>query len=82
MILVKFTNSLVRSRPLKEIGAEQARASMAWVPEESNFILLQLLIDLQTVKAYLTKMPGEALITSTYVAFLHPLELIDSQRFL
>lgn len=48
VILVKFTNSLVRSRPLKEIGAEQ------------------LLIDLQTVKAYLTKMPGEALITSTY----------------
>ncbi|KAF9479029.1 hypothetical protein BDN70DRAFT_921489 [Pholiota conissans] len=40
IILVKFTNSLVRSRPLKEIGAEQ------------------LLIDLQTIKAYLVKMPG------------------------
>jgi len=38
----------VRSRPLKEIGAEQ------------------LLIDLQTVKAYLVKMPGEALATTTY----------------
>ncbi|KAF8800212.1 hypothetical protein BYT27DRAFT_7200395 [Phlegmacium glaucopus] len=48
VILVKFTNSLVRSRPLKEIGAEQ------------------LLIDLQTVKAYLVKMPGEALATTTY----------------
>ncbi|TFK21105.1 hypothetical protein FA15DRAFT_672889 [Coprinopsis marcescibilis] len=48
LILVKFTNALVRSRPLKEIGAEQ------------------LLIDLQTLKAYLTKMPGEALLTNTY----------------
>lgn len=25
VILVKFTNSLVKSRPLKEIGAEQVR---------------------------------------------------------
>ncbi|TFK44162.1 Vps53-like protein [Crucibulum laeve] len=48
LILVKFTNALVRSRPLKEIGAEQ------------------LLIDLQTIKAYLAKMPGEALQTTTY----------------
>ncbi|RDB16847.1 Vacuolar protein sorting-associated protein 53 [Hypsizygus marmoreus] len=48
LILGKFTNAIVRSRPLKEIGAEQ------------------LLIDLQTVKAYLTKMPGEALITPSY----------------
>ncbi|KAJ2922569.1 hypothetical protein H1R20_g14519, partial [Candolleomyces eurysporus] len=48
LILVKFTNSLVRSRPLKEIGAEQ------------------LLIDLQSIKGYLTKMPGEALTTNTY----------------
>ncbi|KAG2016360.1 hypothetical protein CC2G_009531 [Coprinopsis cinerea AmutBmut pab1-1] len=52
LILVKFTNALVRSRPLKEIGAEQ------------------LLIDLQTLKAYLTKMPGEALITNTYTRAL------------
>ncbi|KAH6906364.1 Vps53-like protein [Coprinopsis sp. MPI-PUGE-AT-0042] len=42
LVLVKFTNSIVRSKPLKEIGAEQ------------------LLIDLQTLKAYLTRMPGEA----------------------
>ncbi|KJA27598.1 hypothetical protein HYPSUDRAFT_34704 [Hypholoma sublateritium FD-334 SS-4] len=48
IILVKFTNSLVRSRPLKEIGAEQ------------------LLIDLQTVKASLIKMPGETLATATF----------------
>ncbi|KAF9050241.1 Vps53-like protein [Panaeolus papilionaceus] len=48
VILVKFTNSLVRSRPLKEIGAEQ------------------LLIDMQTIKAYLTKMPGEALTSTSY----------------
>ncbi|RXW18060.1 hypothetical protein EST38_g7790 [Candolleomyces aberdarensis] len=48
LILVKFTNSFVRSRPLKEIGAEQ------------------LLIDLQSIKGYLTKMPGEALTTNTY----------------
>ncbi|KAJ7282965.1 Vps53-like protein [Mycena rebaudengoi] len=48
LILGKFTNSLVKSRPLKEIGAEQ------------------LLIDLQTVKACLLKMPGESLTTTTY----------------
>ncbi|KAJ6625846.1 Vps53-like protein [Mycena sp. CBHHK59/15] len=48
IILAKFTNSLVKSRPLKEIGAEQ------------------LLIDLQTVKACLLKMPGESLTTTTY----------------
>ncbi|KAJ6594211.1 Vps53-like protein [Mycena capillaripes] len=48
LILAKFTNSLVKSRPLKEIGAEQ------------------LLIDLQSVKACLLKMPGESLTTTTY----------------
>ncbi|KAF4621282.1 hypothetical protein D9613_000203 [Agrocybe pediades] len=53
IILVKFTNSLVRSRPLKEIGAEQ------------------LLIDLQIIKAFLIKMPGEALSTSSYTKTLN-----------
>ncbi|KDR67572.1 hypothetical protein GALMADRAFT_79772 [Galerina marginata CBS 339.88] len=53
IILVKFTNSLVRSRPLKEIGAEQ------------------LLIDLQTVKALLVKMPGESLSTALYTKSLN-----------
>lgn len=53
LILVKFTNSFVRSRPLKEIGAEQ------------------LLIDLQSVKGYLAKMPGDALTTNTYTRALN-----------
>ncbi|KAF5383425.1 hypothetical protein D9757_006101 [Collybiopsis confluens] len=48
LIVAKFTNSLVKSRPLKEVGAEQ------------------LLIDLQLVKAYLAKMPGESLVTPGY----------------
>ncbi|KAG6827236.1 hypothetical protein H0H92_012692 [Tricholoma furcatifolium] len=48
LILAKFTNAIVKSRPLKEIGAEQ------------------LLIDLQQIKSYLTRMPGEALVTSSY----------------
>ncbi|KIK69081.1 hypothetical protein GYMLUDRAFT_214055 [Collybiopsis luxurians FD-317 M1] len=52
LIVAKFTNSLVKSRPLKEIGAEQ------------------LLIDLQLVKAYLAKMPGEQLVTSSYTRSL------------
>ncbi|KAJ3772997.1 Vps53-like protein [Lentinula raphanica] len=52
LVVAKFTNSLVRSRPLKEIGAEQ------------------LLIDLQLVKAYLAKMPGESLLTSSYTRSL------------
>lgn len=53
LVLVKFTNSAVRSRPLKEIGAEQ------------------LLIDLQTIKGYLAKMPGEDLTTNTYTRALN-----------
>ncbi|TEB37202.1 hypothetical protein FA13DRAFT_1682098 [Coprinellus micaceus] len=53
LILVKFTNSVVRSRPLKEIGAEQ------------------LLIDLQTIKAYLAKMPGDDTTTNTYTRALN-----------
>ncbi|KAF5385912.1 hypothetical protein D9615_002629 [Tricholomella constricta] len=48
LILAKFTTAIVKSRPLKEIGAEQ------------------LLIDLQQVKGYLSKMPGEALMTASY----------------
>ncbi|KAK0225464.1 Vps53-like protein [Armillaria fumosa] len=48
LILTKFTTSLVKSRPLGEIGAEQ------------------LLIDLQSIKAYLLKMPGDALTTTAY----------------
>ncbi|KAF8894339.1 Vps53-like protein [Gymnopilus junonius] len=52
IILVKFTNSLVRSRPLKEIGAEQ------------------LLIDLQTIKAFLVKMPGENFASTSYTKSL------------
>jgi len=47
LILAKFTNALVKSRPLKEIGAEQ------------------LLIDLQAIKAFLMKLPGD-LQTATY----------------
>ncbi|KAJ3999292.1 Vps53-like protein [Lentinula boryana] len=52
LIVAKFTNSLVKSRPLKEIGAEQ------------------LLIDLQLVKAYLSKLPGDSLVTSSYTRSL------------
>ncbi|KAF9073619.1 Vps53-like protein [Rhodocollybia butyracea] len=52
LIIAKFTNSLVKSRPLKEIGAEQ------------------LLIDLQLIKAYLSKMPGDALVTPSYTRSL------------
>ncbi|KAG6853779.1 hypothetical protein C0991_001490 [Blastosporella zonata] len=48
LMLAKFTTAIVKSRPLKEIGAEQ------------------LLIDLQQVKSYLLKMPGEALMTASY----------------
>ncbi|KAF8684292.1 hypothetical protein AX14_004167 [Amanita brunnescens Koide BX004] len=47
LILAKFTNALVKSRPLKEIGAEQ------------------LLIDLQAIKVFLLKLPGD-LQTTTY----------------
>ncbi|KAK7045611.1 Vacuolar protein sorting-associated protein 53 [Paramarasmius palmivorus] len=52
LLIAKFTNSLVKSRPLKEIGAEQ------------------LLIDLQAIKSFLLKLPGESLITNSYTRSL------------
>jgi hypothetical protein len=36
-----------------------------------DLILIQLLIDLQVVKAFLTKMPGEALSTASYTRSLN-----------
>ncbi|KAK0462599.1 Vps53-like protein [Desarmillaria tabescens] len=60
LILTKFTTSLVKSRPLGEIGAEQHPYGNSGLPSG------QLLIDLQTIKAYLSKMPGDALTTTTY----------------
>ncbi|KDQ27540.1 hypothetical protein PLEOSDRAFT_1104224 [Pleurotus ostreatus PC15] len=56
LILAKFTNALVKSRPLGEIGAEQ---------------MDQLLIDLQIIKASLLKLPGDDLITSSYTKALN-----------
>ncbi|KIY61936.1 hypothetical protein CYLTODRAFT_494967, partial [Cylindrobasidium torrendii FP15055 ss-10] len=53
LILGKFTNSLVKSRPLAEIGGEQ------------------LLIDLQALKAFLLKLPGEGLTTAGYTKGLN-----------
>lgn len=35
-------------------------------------ILIKLLIDLQVVKGYLTKMPGESLVTNMYAIFFPP----------
>ncbi|KAL0581905.1 Vacuolar protein sorting-associated protein 53 [Marasmius crinis-equi] len=52
LLVAKFTNSLVKSRPLKEIGAEQ------------------LLIDLQTLRTFLSRLPGDSLITSSYTRSL------------
>ncbi|KAN0091332.1 Vps53-like, N-terminal domain containing protein [Tylopilus felleus] len=52
ILLMRFTNALVKSRPLKEIGAEQ------------------LLIDLGVFKSCLSKLPGEALSTTSYTRSL------------
>ncbi|KAK0505224.1 Vps53-like protein [Armillaria luteobubalina] len=60
LILTKFTTSLVKSRPLGEIGAEQCPYGNSGVSSG------QLLIDLQSIKAYLLKMPGDALTTTAY----------------
>jgi len=53
LVLTKFTNTMVKSKPLKDIGAEK------------------LLIDLQTVKACLLKLPGDNLATSSYTRSLN-----------
>lgn len=64
-MLGKFTNAIVKSRPLKEIGAEQVFPLGLFTYLRS--LSHQLLIDLQIVKAYLLKMPGESLLTPRYV---------------
>jgi hypothetical protein len=65
LIIMRFANALVRSRPLKEKGAEQVRSSLMIL---SHFALLgrdfQLLIDLSTLKSSLLRLPGEALTTT------------------
>lgn len=66
-LFAKFTNALVKSRPLKEIGAEQ----VGFISGLLMTIILtscQLLIDLQALKAALLRIPGETLMTSKYVS--------------
>ena len=63
LLFAKFTNSLVRSRPLKEIGAEQVRECLIH-GDIGHSYHLQLLIDLGILKAALLRVPGEANITS------------------
>ncbi|KIY53086.1 hypothetical protein FISHEDRAFT_33844 [Fistulina hepatica ATCC 64428] len=48
LVFAKFTTALVKTRPIKEAGAEQ------------------LLLDLQTIKGRMLKLPGEALVTTGY----------------
>ena len=66
LMLGKFTNAIVKSRPLKEIGAEQVFSGW-FIHVYTLTFFYQLLIDLQTVKAYLLKMPGESLLTPRYI---------------
>jgi hypothetical protein len=62
----------VRSRPLKEIGAEQVSDLLhSGITRHDLILFVQLLIDLQVVNAYLTKMPGEALSTASYTRSLN-----------
>ncbi|KAH7107994.1 Vps53-like protein [Auriculariales sp. MPI-PUGE-AT-0066] len=57
LIITRFTACLVKSRPLRDVGAEQ------------------ILLDLQTIKACLLKLPGpqqqESLLTSCALSILH-----------
>lgn len=70
LILAKFTNALVKSRPLKEIGAEQVYTPCCFTsppsPDDTP-PFKQLLIDLQIIKAYLLRLPGEPLSTARRV---------------
>ncbi|OSX65954.1 hypothetical protein POSPLADRAFT_1177410 [Postia placenta MAD-698-R-SB12] len=60
-VFAKFTNALVKSRPLKEIGAEQVYLSITFDLGD-----WQLLIDLQAVKVALLRIPGDSLSTTNY----------------
>ncbi|KAI0256226.1 Vps53-like protein [Lactifluus subvellereus] len=57
LVFTRFTNALVRSRPLKENGAEQVH---------SLIIDVALLIDLSALKSCLLRLPGEVLTTHGY----------------
>lgn len=53
----------MKSRPLREIGAEQARGTGRYLDALYD-TTLQLLIDLGVLKACLLRLPGEALSSS------------------
>src|SRR6202042_389951 len=76
LVLTKFTNTMVKSRPLKDIGAEQVLACRS-DPASHLTCLYQLLIDLQTVKACLLKLPGDSLTTSRYMIFEYQCPLAE-----
>ncbi|KAG9316811.1 Vps53-like protein [Chiua virens] len=69
LLLMRFTNALVKNRPLKEIGAEQVRVVIE-SHGHPNEVMAQLLIDLGVFKSCLLKLPGEALSTASYTRSL------------
>jgi vacuolar protein sorting-associated protein 53 len=70
VVLTRFTNGLVKSRPLKENGAEQVSVRVQSVRHHSYLDCAQLLIDLSTLKTCLLKLPGDSLPTSGYIIYL------------
>lgn len=78
LMIIKFTNSLIKSRPLKEIGAEQVRdavlrlAGSVCLYEYLLELNDQVLIDLQALKASLLRFPQgmeASALSATYVTF-------------
>ncbi len=63
---------MVKSRPLREIGAEQVCPLRVNSTHTVTLAFLldsySLLIDLQSIKAYLSKRPGDALTMMTYAS--------------
>lgn len=60
VIIGRFTNAIVKSRPVKEAGAQQVRRDSIHLSGWSihELLPLQLLLDLQALKAALLKLPG------------------------
>ena len=71
-MVTRFTNALVKSRPIRGLGGEQVsliRFSLGGV-EIDNRWGFQLLLDLQSFKASLLKIPGAGASAESTLVFL------------
>lgn len=73
LLIARFTNALVKSRPLKDVGAQQVRSFALRRGRDLTPNYFQVMIDLQGVKACLLRFPQgmeSAALSASYVMAL------------